>query len=735
MPTTITILNSSFENEELKEGKFTYGSGTGPVKDWNLKDGDGGIYDPKDPKTDKEAPEIYNISGENIAYLSDEGTKLYQQLDYNYVSNEQVTFSIDIGDPDYSDASGYEIRILAGGVPIGSEAGNTSGSDTLLTVTVTSWKIDPTLDGLPITIEIEKVGSAGYELHVDNARASFDILADGIVDGTNSDDTISIGFVDADGDIVDGADGLDDVIDGGAGNDTIDGGDGNDLVCGGIGNDDIDGGTGDDTIFGDSTASSVSDPFYVQYFELSGGLGNLAAAGFDAVGDNSNVPNAEFGRDDLNVGEISLENGGDRDTYAVRFETTLTVSTGGTYTFTTNSDDGSQLFIDGIRVVDNDGLHSAQTQSGTENLTPGEHNVVIIFFQNGGTDNLSSTISGPDTGYVAIDITTAEIVGPGAVVGLPGNDTIDGGDGDDDIFGEGGDDNITVGVGDTATGGADADTFTLDFDQTSSGGSTNINIHGSTTEDAGVDDDTLDLTGFGKFVLTETIDADGDSTSGTAIYDSGQTVNFSEIENLIVCFAKGTHIRAESGIRAIETLKVGDRLMTLDNDLQTIRWVGERSLGDKKLAAYPNLRPIRIKAEALGDGMPSHDLIVSPQHRIVVRSKIAIRMFAAAEVFVPAKHLLGLKGVTIATDITEVTYYHLLCDSHEIIEANGALAETLYTGTEAMKAMTPEALEELALIFGDQPIGLQPLARFSPKGQRAKKLVERHIKNDRAMYC
>ena len=549
MPTTITILNSSFENEELKDGKHTYGSSTGPVEDWNLINGNGGTYDPKDPKSGKD-PEISNISEENIAYLYDEGTKLRQQLDYNYVSNEQVTFSIDIGDPDYSDASDYIIRILAGTEEIGSLTGTTSGTDTLSTVTVTSSKIDPTLDGLLITIEIEKVGSGGDELHVDNAQASFDILADGIVDGTNSDDTISIGFVDADGDIVDGADGLDDVIDGGAGNDTIDGGDGNDLVRGGIGNDDIDGGTGDD-----------------------------------------------------------------------------------------------------------------------------------------------------------------------------------------DIFGEGGDDNITVGVGDTATGGADADTFTLDFDQTSSGGSTNINIHGSTTEDAGVDDDTLDLTGFGKFVLTETIDADGDSTSGTAIYDSGQTVNFSEIENLIVCFAKGTHIRAESGIRAIETLKVGDRLMTLDNDLQTIRWVGERSLGDKMLAAYPNLRPIRIKAEALGDGMPSHDLIVSPQHRIVVRSKIAIRMFAAAEVFVPAKHLLGLKGVTIATDITEVTYYHLLCDSHEIIEANGALAETLYTGTEAMKAMTPEALEELALIFGDQPIGLQPLARFSPKGQRAKKLVERHIKNDRAMYC
>jgi hypothetical protein len=292
-----------------------------------------------------------------------------------------------------------------------------------------------------------------------------------------------------------------------------------------------------------------------------------------------------------------------------------------------------------------------------------------------------------------------------------------------------------VGVGDTAIGNADADTFTLDFDQTSSDGSTTITIDGSTTEQDGVDNDSLNLKGFGAFTLTETVDADGDSTSGTAIYADGTTVNFTEIENLTVCFAQGTQIKTRDGIHPIETLQVGDKLVTHDNGLQSIRWIGKRTLGAEKLDAYPKLQPIRIKAGALGEEIPSRDLIVSPQHRIVVRSKIAIRMFEAQEVFVPAKHLLGLHGVTIADDMTEVTYYHLLCDNHEIIEADGALAETLYTGTEAMKAMTSEALEEITLIFGDQPLCSRPLARFAPKGQLAKKLVERHIKNNRAMYC
>lgn len=564
--------------------------------------------------------------------------------------------------------------------------------------------------------------------------------SNGIVDGTAGNDIIDVTYDgDPENDFVDGADGTgvgrnDDIIDAGAGDDTIDGGLGNDTIYGNSGADIINGGAGDDTIFGDSAVPRVTDPFNVEYFELpngGGGIDNLAEAGFDAFGNNSNTPTAVLVRDTLDVNAISNENGGNGQTYAVRFETTLNVTTGGTYTFTTTSDDGSQLFVDGALVVDNDGRHSSQEQTGDVELNPGEHNVVIIFFENIGSDNLSSTISGPDTGNVPINFTTADIVGASPVAGLPGNDTIDAGDGDDTIFGEGGDDVITVGVGDTAEGGADADTFRLDFAQTSSSGSTTITVDGGTD---GVDNDSLDLTGGGAFTLTATTDVDGDSTSGTATYQSGQVVNFTEIESLTVCFAEGTQIRAEKGICAIEVLRVGDRLVTRDHGLQTIRWIGKRALGAADLATCPKSQPIRIAMGALGDGIPSRDLIVSPQHRIVIRSKIAMRMFDAQEVFVPAKHLLDLQGVTIAREMTTVTYYHLLCDDHEIVEADGALAETLYTGTEAMKAMTPEAQEEIALIFGGPPLTNRPLALLCPKGKQAKRLVARHIKNHRVMF-
>lgn len=110
-------------------------------------------------------------------------------------------------------------------------------------------------------------------------------------------------------------------------------------------------------------------------------------------------------------------------------------------------------------------------------------------------------------------------------------------------------------------------------------------------------------------------------------------------------------------------------------------------------------------------------------------------MFETSEVFVAAKHLLGIPGIEIARDVHTVTYHHVMCDEHEIVEAEGALAETLYTGSEALKAMSPEAKQEIDDIFGEIPFLNRPLARTTPKGRLAKKLVERHVKNQKSLLA
>lgn len=208
-------------------------------------------------------------------------------------------------------------------------------------------------------------------------------------------------------------------------------------------------------------------------------------------------------------------------------------------------------------------------------------------------------------------------------------------------------------------------------------------------------------------------------------------VGVGDLTGSVVCFGAETHILTSRGEVQVQELDVGDVVETLDNGSQEIRWIGRRELSDSELNAKPNLRPIRIARGALAEGVPTRDLLVSPQHRILVRSKIAVRMFDSKEVFVPAKHLLGLPGVSVAENVEQITYIHILCDDHEIVEAEGAFAETLYTGAEAMKAMPPEAKQEIDELFGDAPYLERPLARMSPKGRLAKKLVQRHVKNDK----
>ena len=83
--------------------------------------------------------------------------------------------------------------------------------------------------------------------------------------------------------------------------------------------------------------------------------------------------------------------------FAATFTGQLIVSTGGSYTFCTASDDGSTLSVDGTRVVDNSGLHSIQTICSSITLSGGVHSVYIDYFQAGGLTAMQVTYSGPDT--------------------------------------------------------------------------------------------------------------------------------------------------------------------------------------------------------------------------------------------------------------------------------------------------------------------------------------------------
>lgn len=203
----------------------------------------------------------------------------------------------------------------------------------------------------------------------------------------------------------------------------------------------------------------------------------------------------------------------------------------------------------------------------------------------------------------------------------------------------------------------------------------------------------------------------------------------------VPCFAQGTVLETSRGLMPVEHLRVGDLVATRDNGFQPVRWIGERHLGMLALLSQPQLRPIRIAAGALGENTPVSDLVVSPQHRILVRSKIAQRLFGAAEVLVAAKHLLALKGIEIAEDMAEVRYFHILFDRHEVVFSNGAETESLYTGAEALKALGEGARAEIFTLFPEleERSNSREGARLLLSGRQGRNLAARHLQNNKVL--
>ncbi|MDP0927720.1 Hint domain-containing protein [Paracoccus onubensis] len=203
-----------------------------------------------------------------------------------------------------------------------------------------------------------------------------------------------------------------------------------------------------------------------------------------------------------------------------------------------------------------------------------------------------------------------------------------------------------------------------------------------------------------------------------------------------LCFGAGTLIDTPEGEKRVETLRSGDLVNTRDHGAQLLLWVGSSVMTQVRLQTSPKLRPIRIRAGALGQGCPARDLVVSPQHRILLQSKIAQRMFGSPAILTAAKNLLELPGVEIAEDIAEIRYFHLMLDRHEIVRADGAWTESLYIGEQARLSLTESQLQEIAAIYPGLPEkeARQEPARSFVRGSPTRKLVRRSIRNQRPLY-
>ncbi|WP_299984651.1 Hint domain-containing protein [uncultured Ruegeria sp.] len=194
-----------------------------------------------------------------------------------------------------------------------------------------------------------------------------------------------------------------------------------------------------------------------------------------------------------------------------------------------------------------------------------------------------------------------------------------------------------------------------------------------------------------------------------------------------VCFTAGTLIETRDGVQAIETLRVNDKVLTADHGMQPIRWIESSRLDAERLRANPAMRPVRLTAGSLGPGIPSRDLLVSQQHRILIHGSKVEMFFGAPEVLIAAKHLCSWPGIDIESNDEPIEYLHILLDRHEILTAEGAQAESLFLGEESLYALSSDALRELAEIFPDRAtddhVGFGHAARLILREHEARALA------------
>ncbi|SMX32001.1 Hint domain-containing protein [Actibacterium lipolyticum] len=204
----------------------------------------------------------------------------------------------------------------------------------------------------------------------------------------------------------------------------------------------------------------------------------------------------------------------------------------------------------------------------------------------------------------------------------------------------------------------------------------------------------------------------GNTTSGDSHFWDSNGAYIGEAPSTpgTVCFTPDCLIATDKGERPVLNLKVGDRVLTRDNGLKTIRWIGTNTLNPRQMIKSPELRPVRIRKGALGNDMPERDITLSPNHRVLVQRPAAELLFSEPEVLVHAK-CLAQANLAETLNVPTVCYIHIMFDDHEVISSNGVWSESFLPAEWTLSALNTPSREEFFKIFPelDCPIALENL--------------------------
>ncbi|MGJ5619755.1 Hint domain-containing protein [Sulfitobacter sp. MF3-043] len=145
----------------------------------------------------------------------------------------------------------------------------------------------------------------------------------------------------------------------------------------------------------------------------------------------------------------------------------------------------------------------------------------------------------------------------------------------------------------------------------------------------------------------------------------------------VPCFCPGTLIETVKGPVTVEKLRPGMLLRSLDSVFEPLLGIKRHVLPAARVFSDPTLLPVLLPAGSFGNSRP---LMVSPNHRIMLRSLRVSMLFGGSEVLVAAKHLLPHGATRVPFEGRPQSYYHLLFKDHVILQANGLWTESLFLG-------------------------------------------------------
>lgn len=576
-----------------------------------------------------------------------------------------------------------------------------------------------------------------------------------VVDGTSGDDSMGLGYTDADGQVITTSD---DYIDGGAGADTIDGAEGDDTILGGDGDDVIYSGSHEGagapnytTVNNGDNLNGTSGQDFYRWTAATGSSATIRMNNSPDAGDGDGAPDYILVDSKNNTGTLTIGDfdiGIDRIVLQEPYTGISISSTTGmadiTITYANGNQQHFRIYHDNSQPVSASAIFTteAPTQaiSDDDRLEGGAGDDTFVLEDHFGNDTIlggagegdhidASGLSGP----ITVTFTGSE---DGTLT--DGSDTItfdnierltltsqadvldasasaadvwvDAGAGDDTVTGSADSDTLIGGLGDDSlTGGGGHDFFLM---TTGGGQDTIADFDLRDDDDNGFFNDQLDVTDLtggsgpgGSITAADVVVTDDGFGNALLTFPGGEKLvlegvtpaQMSGQANLyaagIPCFTPGTRLRTAKGLRPVEGLRPGDLLETADNGLQPVLWVGITHVGPEAMLAAPKLRPIVLLPGGPLD-LPA-SVAVSRQHRLLWRPPED--RDKGDEVFLRANQLAQISPrLALATCPKDgVTYVHLLLPRHEVIFAEGFVTESFFPGPWSLGGLADEVRRDL----------------------------------------